>query len=67
LNNNSPITALDLLFKTYYVFDVKCPETLIYFFDFLENYCCGISDKVQHVSVSFTHINISNITLDNIA
>jgi len=67
LNNNSPITALDLLFKTYYVFDVKCPETLIYFFNFLENYCYKISDKVQHASVSSTHINISNITLDNIA
>jgi len=26
--------ALDLLFKTYYVLNVKCSETLIYFFDF---------------------------------
>lgn len=59
--------ALDLLVKTYYVFDVKYPETLIYFFDFLENYCFKISGKVQHALVSSTHINISNITLDNIA
>ncbi|XP_067212749.1 uncharacterized protein [Linepithema humile] len=67
LNNNSPIMALDLLFKTYYVFDVKCPETLIYFFNFLENYCFKISDKVQHALVSSVHINICNITVDNIA
>ncbi|XP_024871219.1 uncharacterized protein LOC112454199 [Temnothorax curvispinosus] len=64
---NSPIMALDLLVKTYYVFDVKYPETLIYFFDFLENYCFKISGKVQHALVSSIHINISNITLDNIA
>lgn len=66
MNNNLPIMALDLLFKTYYVFDVKCPETLIYFFNFLENYCFKISNKV-HALVSSIHINICNITVDNIA
>jgi len=35
--NNSPIMTLELLFKTYYVLDVKCPESLFNFFVFLEN------------------------------
>ncbi|XP_077263733.1 uncharacterized protein LOC143898262 [Temnothorax americanus] len=67
---NSPIMAFNLLVKTYYVFDVKYAETLIYFFYFLENYCFKISGKVlrrHHALVSSTHINICNITLDNIA
>jgi len=29
--------AFELLFKTYYVLDVKYPETLFYFFVYLEN------------------------------
>jgi len=35
------------LFKTY-VLDIKCLETLIYFFNFLENNCFKISDNIKH-------------------
>lgn len=41
--------ALNLLFKTY-VFVVRCPETLIYFFLILRKLCFKISDKIYKKS-----------------
>ncbi|XP_029174744.1 uncharacterized protein LOC114943325 [Nylanderia fulva] len=59
---NSPIIALDLLFKVHYVLNVTYPTTLLNFFSFLENYCFKISSKKAHAFVSSTHINICNTT-----
>jgi len=55
--------ALDLLFKTYYVLDINCPKILIYFFNFLQNYCFKISANVKYSLVSLTYINISKVIL----
>jgi len=60
--NNLLIMILDLLFKTYYILNVKYSEILMHFFDFLKKNYCKISDNIKHALVSSIHINISNIT-----
>ncbi|XP_067207899.1 uncharacterized protein [Linepithema humile] len=59
---NSPIIALDLLFKVHYVLNVTYPTTLLNFFSFLEHYCFKFSSEKAHAFVSSTHINICNTT-----
>ncbi|KAL6254716.1 hypothetical protein P5V15_014034 [Pogonomyrmex californicus] len=61
LSKNSSVIVLDLMFKIYYVFNVRYSKTLINFFSFSENYFFQISSKIAHGLVSSTHINISNI------
>lgn len=63
---NSPIIALDLLFKVHYVLNVTYPTTLLNFFSFLEHYCFKISSEKAHAFVSSTHINICNTTISNV-
>lgn len=59
---NSPIGALDLLFKIYFCLNVTYPTTLLNFFSFLEHYCFKVPTEKINAFVSSSHINISNTT-----
>lgn len=59
---NSPIVALDLLFKMYFCSNVTYSTTLLNFFSFLEHYCFKVSSGKANAFVSSVHINICNTT-----
>lgn len=57
-----PIVAFDLLYKFYYVFNVRYPENVINFYNFIDYYIFKIVKSTKSVVTSL-HVNISNIKI----
>lgn len=64
-NDNSSVTAFDLLFKIYFVLNVSYPIGLQNFYNFVEHYLYDLGTETRSVVTSL-HINLTNFNrMDN--
>lgn len=63
-DNADLITAFDLLYKSFYTFNVKYPKNLQNFYNFFDYYIFKMNVKA-YSTVSSLHINIINMKLED--